>query len=154
MTICKGVPGIEKESVQFKIKSGKTNKTGKPETIVVYATGDSTCPVIAIKKMQEMNRRLSADLPFFSANGAQPVTQNRFNSILKDLTDNTFKKGKLSGHSFRAGIPSMLGKMGYSDEQLKCIGGWSSRAFLAYTKLGRTRRAQMAKICSDLNKLN
>ena len=106
--ICKGVEGIEKESVQFLIKSGKTNKSGKPETIVVYATGDGTCPVRAVKKMLDLNRRLASDLPFFSVNGSQPVTQNKFNEILKMLTHDTFKRGKISGHSFRSGIPSML----------------------------------------------
>ena len=48
-------------------------------------------------------------------------------------------------HSFRSGVASMMGSQGFSDEEIKLVGRWSSRAFTAYTKLARTQRATMVK---------
>ena len=36
--------------------------------------------------------------------------------------------GKISSH-FRIGIITMLGKLGFSDQDIMAIGGWSSSAF-------------------------
>ena len=38
-----------------------------------------------------------------------------------------------------------MGSQGFSDEEIKLVGRWSSRAFTAYTKLARTQRATMVK---------
>ena len=56
----------------------------------------------------------------------------------------------MTSHSFRAGIASLMGVLGYSDDQIMAIGRWSSSAFERYLKLPRTKRAQMAK---ELGKL-
>jgi hypothetical protein len=39
----------------------------------------------------------------------------------------------------------MLGKLGYSDADIKAVGRWSSRAFEEYLRLPRTKRMQIAK---------
>ena len=54
-------------------------------------------------------------------------------------------------HSFRAGMASLLGTLGYTDEDIQAVGRWSSRAFLAYLKLPRTQRLTMAKKIGELN---
>ena len=54
-------------------------------------------------------------------------------------------RGTISSHSFRSGVASMMGSQGFSDEEIKLVGRWSSRAFTAYTKLARTQRATMVK---------
>jgi hypothetical protein len=48
-------------------------------------------------------------------------------------------------HSFRIGIASMLGTLGYSDDDVKAVGRWSSRAFEEYLLLPRTKRMQIAR---------
>ncbi len=48
-------------------------------------------------------------------------------------------------HSFRIGVALMLGKLGYSDADIKAVGRWSSRAFEEYLRLPRTKRMQIAK---------
>jgi hypothetical protein len=54
-------------------------------------------------------------------------------------------KGTITSHSFRAGIASMMGVMGYSDSEIMGVGRWSSNSFEKYIKLPRTRRLEMAK---------
>ena len=53
-----------------------------------------------------------------------------------------------SSHSFRAGATSAMAAAGYGDEDIQAVGRWSSRAFLEYIKLPRTRRAEFAKVWS------
>ena len=54
-------------------------------------------------------------------------------------------KRKVTSHSFRAGLASLMGKLGYSDDDIMAVGRWSSRSFEAYMKLPRTKRLMMAK---------
>ena len=56
-----------------------------------------------------------------------------------------YEDGYITSHSFRAGIASLMGTLGYSDTQIKAIGRWSSAAFENYIKLPRTKRAEMAR---------
>ena len=50
----------------------------------------------------------------------------------------------VKNHSFRAGVPTMMASLGYSDNDIMAAGRWQSKAFLAYTKLPRLQRAKFA----------
>ena len=39
-----------------------------------------------------------------------------------------------TGHSFRAGLPTLLQSLGFSEEQIKAWGRWSSSVFQTYAK--------------------
>ena len=120
---------------------------------MIYSTDDATCPVKAVSKMMTTNVHISQSSPFFINANGKPLTQRKFNAILKSLTKTIVKHGVISGHSFRSGITSLLAKKGFSDSCLKKIGRWSSRAFKAYIKLKRTLRHEMAIACSNVNKV-
>ena len=66
------------------------------------------------------------------------------------MTEDHFKPGKITSHSFRAGLISMFAKLGHSDQQLQAIGRWSSRAYAHYIKLGRSKRHEMTAAASCL----
>ena len=57
-------------------------------------------------------------------------------------------KRLFSSHSFRAGAASSMAAMGFGDEDIQSVGRWSSRAFLEYIKLPRTRKAEIARVWS------
>ena len=130
------------------IKNSKANKTGRDEIVIIYATGNMLCPVKAAQKVINMNKGNSPNSPFLSGTGGKPLTINRLNSILKEATKNVSLNGTLSAHSFRIGIASLLAKKGFSNQQIKAVGRWSSRAFQAYIRLGRSNRHEMAVECS------
>ena len=138
-----------RESVTIRLKNSKTKK-GKAEVVTVYATGDQNCPVRAVKKLLAITKNNPNDIPIFCDSKGHNFTTGKFNKILKLLTEKHFKHGKISGHSFRQGLISHFAKLGHSDSDLKRIGGWSSRAFLVYIKLGRTRRHEMAVQASKI----
>ena len=148
VTICKSDEG--KECVQLSIKNSKTNKTGTPELITIYSNDSGTCPVRSVKKLMTLNKNVPQDYPFFAGEDGKPVTLKKFNAVLKKLTSLSIKGGTISSHSFRIGITSILARKGYSDQQLKLVGRWSSRAFAAYIRLKRSNREQMAQACSKV----
>ena len=45
-----------------------------------------------------------------------------------------FSMGKVSSHSFRIGITTMLGKLDFSDQEIMAMCRWSSSAFELYTR--------------------
>jgi hypothetical protein len=90
--------------------------------------------------------------PAFRWSDGRPLTQNQFRKILKDrLTGHVEDpEAVFCTHSFRIGIASMLGALGYGDGEVQAVGRWSSRAFEEYMLLPRTKRMQMAKLMKKI----
>ena len=79
------------------------------------------------------------------------VFNTHLSLVTADITDSTGKV--IRSHSFRAGVPSQLAKVGASSEQIQGVGRWSSDAWKAYCKLGTTHRMNMVDdICRGLPK--
>ena len=53
--------------------------------------------------------------------------------------------GKITSHSFLMGIATLLGQLGYSDNEIMEIGRWSSSAFELYIRSPRAVRAKTVK---------
>ncbi len=127
------------------VKCPKENKVGGTVIVDVYETGGPTCPLKAFQKWEKDTTRESDKVLFRDEQGT-PFTGRKFNDTVKSLLEPhiDYRKGKVTAHSFRSGIPTLLGSMGHSEEEIKKIGRWSSRAFEYYLKLPRTSRAQIA----------
>ena len=83
------------------------------------------------------------------------LTRRKLNTYLEDISKELTAKGlNIKNHSFRAGVPTMMGSLGYSDSDMMAAGRWQSRAFMAYTKLPRLNRARFAvELAEKLTKL-
>jgi hypothetical protein len=88
----------------------------------------------------------------FRREDGSAFTGRRLNETLKKLLHGhlDYDQGRIWTHSFRSGIPSMLGAAGFSDSDIMAVGRWSSRAFECYLKLARTKRKQMARAIAGL----
>ena len=141
------------ETIQIKIKSQKTDRIGVDCIIDVYESNGAICPVSAYKKWRATTSVSDRNLPAFSREDGRPLTSARFNKYLKSLLGKhiDYTGGAITGHSFRAGIASLLGNLGYSDVDIQSVGRWSSRAFEAYLKLPRTKRVEMARKIGEIN---
>jgi len=138
--------------IVVKLKCPKENKKG-PETIVdVFQTDNCACPVKAFRKWQEKAAPEKGQ-PLFRRKDGKPLTGRTLNRILKELLSPHFdyKKGFFTTHSFRAGIPSMMGAMGMANDDIKATGRWSSRAYEFYVKKPRTIRMKVAKKIAKAN---
>jgi hypothetical protein len=132
---------------QFKLKAPKEDRKGKSTIVDVYATGGPFCPVHALNRWKDVNKHWPDNQPAFRWDDGRPFTQNHFRKILNERLEGFVDNPEdiFCSHSFRIGIASMLGKLGYGDEDIKAVGRWSSRAFEEYLRLPRTKRMQMAK---------
>ena len=133
--------------LQVLIKSPKEDRIGREFVIDVYENQGSFCPVKYFKKWQNSSTIYSSRKPAFLTPNGSPFTGNDFNKILRVLLSPyiDYGKTKISTHSFRGGMASLLGQIGFSDEEIQAMGRWSSRAFESYLKLPRTKRAAMAR---------
>ena len=120
---------------------------GKSEIISIRKTGDGLCPVKAFNKYRSKTRNLSPALPAFCGKSGKPLTKRVFQRLLRSLLEPVLGPLalKLSNHSFRAGIPSILANKGYSEADIKAVGRWSSRAWTAYAALPRKTRYKVSK---------
>ena len=69
----------------------------------------------------------------------------KLNVDLKRLLSPYIPYGKITGHSFRAGLASLLGARGFSEDTKKTVGRWSSAAFKIYVKMTRITRVSVAQ---------
>ena len=135
-----------REVMQLRIKAPKEQKVGKDVIVDVYSTDSELCPVRAFKKWIKV-KGMEDELPLFRFSSGIPLTGKKFNEVVRDrLKGEVENIEKLfSSHSFRAGAASMMAAIGYSDDDIKAVGRWSSRAFMEYIKLPRTQRAEIAR---------
>ena len=146
------IQGQPVEVLEFKIKQEKTNSTPTPTIVDVYQAFNNICPVAAFKKWKRNSNLTNDDLPVFRKENGRPYTGRCLNTFLSNFTLKHFPEaaGKFTSHSLRAGLPSLLGQLGFENEDIKSTGRWSSNAYKIYTKLPRTRRAEMARKVHDL----
>ena len=119
--------------------------------------GDKNCPAAALRKLRKMVREktdFKSNVPVFSFHSGKNLTKKQINlwlsSLLEDFVDSNHK---ITGHSFRAGIPSTLAC--YPDEfpnnVIKTWGMWESNSYKLYIKHEREgKRALFEKIVKCL----
>jgi len=141
------------KTITVKVKSEKKDRIGRETFVDVYSNEGPFCPVRALEKWKKCSRLDSQSLPAFRLSTGQPLTGRKLNKILKSLLGKhlDYSLGGISCHSFRAGLASLMGTLGYTEEQIQAIGRWSSSAYNVYLKLPRTHRVQMAKVLGNLN---
>jgi hypothetical protein len=137
--------------ITVKLKSPKEQRDGKAVLVDVFESGGPICPVRAYTKWARMADREKGK-PAFRAPCGTPLTGRKLNSYIRQLLEGNidYSVGQVTTHSFRSGIASLLGTKGFSDEEIKQAGRWSSSAYLAYMKLPRTKRAAIARKIGQL----
>lgn len=133
--------------IQVLIKSEKKDRVGAGVIVDVYESGGDLCPLKALRKWLRTKVNSKQKHPAFCLESGKPLTGKAFNAMLKNLLAKHLKgyRRKVTSHSFRAGLASLMGKLGFSDNDIMAIGRWSSRSFEAYLKLPRSKRLDMAK---------
>jgi len=141
-----GNNGLDRKVLHISVKGPKEDRTGKVVIVDVYETGGPTCPVKAYCKWHD-RRVKDGNKVLFKKKDGTPLTGREFNEHLRRLLGShiDYKKGQITAHSFRSGIPSLLGQLGHTEEEIKVVGRWSSRSFEHYLKLPRTTRADIAQ---------
>jgi hypothetical protein len=142
-----------KTVIHVSLKCPKETKTAAPTVVDLYQNDGLLCPVKAFFSWQKLQYR-DPTAPLFRFKDGNPLTGGKMNKIVRTLLDpyTDLKIGFFGTHSFRIGLASTLGSLGFEDADIQSAGRWSSRAFEAYMKLKRTKRAAMNKKISKLTK--
>ena len=141
------VEGKTREFIVVNLKSpkeAKSNKEGIKVVVFSMTSAGDLCPVEAFRKYEKIYGKLQKNNAAFRlAESGNCLRQDRFNKTLKSYFKKYSDYGRLTGHSFRAGLSSLLGEAGFSDEEIQALGRWSSTAFLNYVKSGRLHRMRI-----------
>ena len=101
---------------------------------------DKNCPAAALRRLWKMaidTKGFSVNKPVFSFSSGKNLTKKQINLWLSTLLDDFVDSNhKITGHSFRAGIPSTLASFPdeYSVKIIKEWGMWESNCYKLYTK--------------------
>ena len=146
---------INKEKIkiiQVLIKSEKSDRVGAGTIVDVYANDGPLCPVKAFTTWQSFSPAFPSKEPCFRFSSGIPLTGKKFNAILHDLLKDhlNYEQGKITAHSFRRGLPTMMANLGFASHDIMALGRWSSEAYKNYIKLPRTKRLEMANSIRNL----
>ena len=148
----------EDNAVLIHVKSPKSRNQGGDYVDIFTFTGHNCCPVktlLCLKEMSKYSKDVSS--PVFRFESGKLLTKALFNTTVRSLLARQigiFNKN-ISGHSFRAGIPSALAKYPSiaNSSDIMGWGRWSSPAYKKYTRLPVNKKKQtFSLICSVLNK--
>lgn len=128
---------VNKDHILIHVKSPKS-KQKEGEFIDIFSfKNKGICPIKAMLKLKEMVGK-NDNKPVFCFNTNANITTRKFNETLDDLVEPLgWKKGEITGHSFRAGIPAALASHPNMCNSLDVMGWgrWKSTAYLGYTRL-------------------
>jgi len=137
------------------IKSPKSRKAEGEFVNIFKFEGQNCCPYTAISTLKGMcPESKKSNKPVFEFDNGKFLTIQTFNSTLSNLLRPVIgqKCEWLSGHSFRAGIASVLDR---NTELTKEWGRWKSQACNAYARLHyESRKKCFEKICVYMNSSN
>ena len=138
--------------IQVRLKQEKTNSSKSSTIIDVFEAPGPICPVRALQKWLTCSPLTNKKLPAFRKPDGRAYTGRELNVYLSGFSRRTFPNSqvKISAHSFRVGLASTLGSLGYDDNDIQLAGRWSSRAFESYLKLPRTKRIRIAREIGNL----
>jgi hypothetical protein len=123
------------------------SKTKKNEHIDLYELNSSYCPVKALRKLFKLSNdvyTLSDKSPVFKFENNFVLTTAKATLYIRNLLRSRIgsEADFISGHSFRAAIPSVLAnRPDIANDQDICVWGrWSSDSYKLYTRLTPDRR--------------
>ncbi len=70
--------------------------------------------------------------PLFCYRSGEPVSYDEYNQIFKNLVKCLGIHNSYTQHSARIGGATLAASLGFSEEQIKALGRWNSRAYDHY----------------------
>lgn len=132
--------------LKVKLKAPKEARLRHGVAVDLFPTDSYLCPVTAMEKyILAVPFTLAKNKPIFRREDGQAYTGAAFNADLKKLLAGTVHGGRVTSHSLRAGLATEMGRVGYSEADIMCIGRWHSSAYLQYVKGGRLQRMKVAR---------
>jgi hypothetical protein len=106
--------------LNVKLKCPKETKSAEPTVVDIFETEGPACPIRAWKKWK-CRADVAIGTSLFKNESGIPLTGKKLNGYLKGLLEPymDYSKGKITTHSFWAGIPTMLAAAGHDTDDIK-----------------------------------
>ena len=140
---CKVVPDTY---VLIELRQSKTDPFRRGQSIRIYATNSSTCPVRALKLFANKIDTKLPQLHVFSAGTLSPLTRSKLTEILRHLLSQAgMYPSNYASHSFQIGAATTAAAAGLPTWLIKTLGRWSSNAYLTYVRCPNSVIASVPK---------
>lgn len=117
----------------IELRQSKTDPFRRGQSIHIYPTNSSTCPVRALKLFADKIRDTSPHKLVFSAGTFLPLTRPKLTEIIRYLLIQAgMCPSNYASHSFRIGAATTAAAAGLPTWLIKTLGRWSSDAYLTY----------------------
>lgn len=122
------------KTLKIKLPHSKTDQEGKGVVLIVQRNGSGICPFHFIKLFLALRSQVPG--VFFCHIGNNPVTRYQFSAVLsKSLRAIGVSTNRYKSHSFRVGAATLASMKGFTEEKIKELGRWESRAFKTYIRI-------------------
>ena len=152
---------FHEDSVAIWIRTPKVWKHGG-DIVEVWSVKENKelDPVLALNQYMKVRSQTlgpAGNCPVFLHRDGSQYTKAELNKDIKLLLAQyptiSSPRDRWSGHSFRAGISTLLSSLGFKEEQIKNWGRWSSMAYTAYVQdqtQRRDTRKQITKVFGQM----
>ena len=135
------------DMLKFSIRKPKETKGNALVNVEIFDLGPNCFynGMSAWKKWRETSTLpIMDELPVFRKEDGSLLTPPQLNTIIQTLLkeDISYLEGTLASHSFRSGVVTIMGRLGYTEDEIKRQGRWTSEAFRTYLKMGRGVRME------------
>ena len=160
-TLCWKDVVFGKEDITLHLRSPKVEHVGGDLICLFSFPVPGLCPVAAMRRLEAKATAVGLcerEKPVFRLESGSCWRRSAFNNTLRSVVERTGVSGeesKVTGHSFRGGIPSLLAAEATpaAETALKEWGRWRSQAFESYTQFHvATRREIFSRITKLLLK--
>ena len=133
------------EFLQLRIRHSKTSKSMPEQIIEIPEVDSKMCAVKAWKKWMMMRKtKKDGTIPVFTSKDGSLVTVGDFNRKLAMLLPE--ESPKITARAFRPALATIMARQGASQDTLKSLGRWTSKAFQTYIRKGRANNWKAARI--------
>ena len=117
----------------IELRQSKTDPFRRGQSIHIYPTNSSTCPVRALTLFADKIGPTPPQKLVFSAGTCSPLTRPKFTEIIRYLLIQAgMCPSNYASHSFRIGAATTAAAAGLPTWLIKTLGRWSSDAYLTY----------------------
>ena len=140
---------ITTNSLSVHLKRSKSDRFGKSATVLVGATGSSTCPVRAMHKFLTA-RQAQPSGPLFTFTSGKFLTRSDISRTTKRLLRAAgIDPVRYSSHSYRIGAATAAADAGLPDHLIKTLGRWRSSAYQTYIHTSPDMLCKVARLITQ-----
>ena len=150
------------DSIAIWLRNPKINREALGDVVEIWGI-DKRADIDPVRKLKAYILRRgqvfgsAESYPLFMHENGSIYTKQELNKDLAILLSNypelQTERDSWTGHSFRAGLTTVLSNLGFSKEQIKSWGRWTSNAFKVYIKSQTQRRAVRSKLIKTFDSI-